>query len=329
MRLRTCLLGLSWSLIKVAAADYPCKFTLGNFEFDLCPLFSETNKTVSWGEATPPTFSTYRYVLGLDAPLKRDFQLPVDEQCPDATRICLTVVNTRPKHPSEPARIFQVVPVAGDVGLNPKAKLLPKIHPNDLHEPLQVTLHGGLYNNQPQKAAFQFQCDHDVNEPTLPEFSWKFNGTHAFSWRTKHACPRALPPGAPPPAPQDPDTDPPAIPPSDPDADVVGDKDPHRTPLSALIKLVSAVLIIFGLRFSYPLISRWSRRLPWRFPKTRIGSFGSMGKGFRPSPSSLVQWAREESVEEYEIDGFSDGEETPLTPNSRATFAISQYGSAR
>jgi len=106
---------------------------------------------------------------------------------------------------------------------------LPKVHADDSHEPLQVTFHGGLYNHQPQKASFQFHCEHDVNEPTFPKFSWQFNGTHSFTWRSKHACPRALPPGAPAPPPDEPDIDPPAMPPNDPDAGV-GDPEPATGP---------------------------------------------------------------------------------------------------
>ncbi|KAJ7044571.1 autophagy-related protein 27-domain-containing protein [Mycena alexandri] len=320
MRPRTCLLALVWSLT-VNAISTGCNFTLANLEFDLCPLLLSNNLTISFREDTPPTLTSYRYAFGLDAPLKRDFQLPPDEQCPEGTRICLIVTNTRPKHPSEPSRIFQVVPIAGDAGLNPKAKLLPKVHADDLHEPLQVTFHGGLYNHQSQKASFQFHCDHDVNEPTFPEFSWQFNGTHSFTWRSKHACPRALPPGAPAPAPDEPDIDPPAIPPDDPDAGV-GDHEPSTGPahLSMPLKIFGVTLFIFALR----LLFRWSRRLLSRARSS------SSSKGFRPSPLNLVQWAREERLEEYDIDeGLRAGEETPLTPNSRATFTASQYGGAR
>ncbi|KAJ7781012.1 autophagy-related protein 27-domain-containing protein [Mycena metata] len=319
MRPRLCLAGVLWSLT-VNAIDTGCnKFTLANLEFDLCPLFLNNNLTISFREDTPPTLTSFRYAFGLDAPLKRDFQLPPDEQCPEGTRICLIVTNTRPKHPSEPARIFQVVPIASDAELTPKAKLLPKVHADDSHEPLQVTFHGGLYNHQPQKASFQFHCDHDVNEPTFPKFSWQFNGTHSFTWRSKHACPRALPPGAPAPPPDEPDIDPPAMPPNDPDAGV-GDSEPATGPPRLSTPFAKPGVAILGVAlffFALRLLFRWNRLL------SRARSRSS-SKGFRPSPLNLVQWAREERLEEYEIDA---GEETPLTPNSSAPFT--EYGSAK
>ncbi|KAJ6539576.1 hypothetical protein B0H19DRAFT_365333 [Mycena capillaripes] len=194
-----------------------------------------------------------------------------------------------------------------------------------------------------------------ANQPTSPEFSWRYNGTHTFSWRTKHACPRALPPGAPGPPPEEPDTDPPAQPPVDPDADVE-DRAPISNPaspsllfvlfwislsvsfkLSTLSTDTAFYRSLFALRMLYPFLSRWGRRLALRFSKAPP-SRSSMRKGFRPSPSILVRWAAEENLEEYDIDegftrgfserNFSDGEETPLTPNSKATFVASQYGSA-
>jgi len=323
---------LSLAAVAAAAAN-ACNFTLDSLEFDLCPLFSGKSASLLFIKETPPTFTTHRYALGLGAPLKFDTTLPAELQCPEGTWICLTVENTRPGHDSEPARILQVVPVAGNQGLNPKAKMLAKVDPGDLHEPLQVTLHGGLYTHQSQKASFEFHCDHGVKEPTLPKFSWQWNGTHTFSWRTKHACPRALPPGAPGPRPKDPDTDPPSTPPPDPDADV-DDREPvtRLASMSTLVILFWISFSVLGLRIFYPFLSRWGRYVALRL-RSSIATRNSRSREFRPSAVSLVQWAAEEEPQEYGVDdGFmhslSDGEETPLTPNSRATFAVSQYGSA-
>ncbi|KAF8195642.1 hypothetical protein K438DRAFT_779396 [Mycena galopus ATCC 62051] len=354
------------AVAQLAASDHACNFTLDSLEFNLCPLFSVNSAPISFGfgEATPPTFTAYRYQLGV--PLKRDTSLPAELQCPEGsiarncrslnnnslhkgTWICLTVENRRPGSPSEePLRILQVVPVAGnqDLGLNPQAKMLAKVQPDDLHEPLQVTLHGGLYKQQPQKASFEFHCDHSLKEPTEPRFSSQWNGTHTFSWRTKHACPRALPPGAPGPRPGEPG---PASP-VDPDADV-DDGEPVARPASVSTlgifvwcsMLVTSALwpccteialyrALLGLRFLYPFLSRWSRLWRSRF-STMTRKPMARSKRFRPSAISLVQWAAEEAPEEYaEEDGcmhsFSDGEEIPLTPNSRTSFSASQYGSA-
>ncbi|KAJ7498694.1 autophagy-related protein 27-domain-containing protein [Mycena latifolia] len=321
--------GLLWSL--TVAADRACDFTLDGLEFNLCPLFTKASTVSEFAESTPPTQTTHRYNISLGAPLKPDGTLPSELQCPEGTWICLIVVNTRPSRPSEPPRILQVVPVAGDLGLNPKAKLLAKANDKDLHAPLQVTLHGGHYNGRSQKASFQLHCDHESEEPG-PTFSWQWNGTHTFSWRTKHACPRALPPGAPGPKPEEPDVDPPATPPVDPDADAEDKDSKHTSPasLSIFILVFWIVACMFALRILYPPLSRWSRRFSWRFSMTSPKS-----KGFRPPALSLIRWAAEENPEEYNVDsadGFmhslSDGEETPLTPNSRETFTVGRYGGA-
>ncbi|KAJ7228434.1 hypothetical protein GGX14DRAFT_413193 [Mycena pura] len=333
MRVRAC--GPSFLLVlrlkNALAANHACNFTLDGLGFNLCPLFSTPGKEllVSFAEETPPTRTTQRYAIRFGAPLKHDGTLRSELQCPDGTWICLTVLNTRPSNPSEPDRILQVVPVANDAGLNPRAKMLTKVRAEDLHEPMQVTLHGGLYNRQPQKASFQFHCDHTLEEPTSPEFIWKFNGTHTFSWRTKHACPRALPPGAPGPQPEEPDPDPPATPPIDPDADAE-DGDSTSPPSKSLL-LVLFWTLVSGLllRALYPslLRSRLGRRLSLELSIARK-------KGFRPAPLSLANWAAEEHPEEYDIDGtnrsmhtLSEGEQSPLTP-SKTTFATNHYGSA-
>ncbi|KAJ7232199.1 hypothetical protein B0H12DRAFT_1145625 [Mycena haematopus] len=282
-------------LLATAAANHTCDFTLDSLEFNLCPLF-----------------------LGKSTSFSR-------------TWLCLTVENTVPGGGSESKRILRVVPVAGNQGLNPRVKLLEKAQEDDLHQPLQLTLHGGLYNKQPQRASFQFHCDYSLDEPTLPKFFWLGNGTHTFTWRTKHACPKALPPGAPGPKPAEPDTDPPVNPPDDPDTDA-DVTHPTVKSVSTLLVLFWISLSVIGLRYLYPSLSRWGRVLRSRFSIVTRNPM-ARSKGFRPSAISLVQRAAEEAPEEYGVDdgfmqSFSDGEETPLTANSRASFAASQYGSA-
>ncbi|KAJ6539577.1 hypothetical protein B0H19DRAFT_1315768 [Mycena capillaripes] len=134
MRSRLSAAILVLQLLKSAAAsDEPCNFSLDGLEFDLCPLFSGTSTAVSFEEDTPPTHTTHRYALGLGAPLKFDHTLPLELQCPEGTWICLTIISTRLSQPSVPPQILQVVPVAGNQGLKPKAKMLAKADPKDLH----------------------------------------------------------------------------------------------------------------------------------------------------------------------------------------------------
>ncbi|KAG5652693.1 hypothetical protein H0H81_004078 [Sphagnurus paluster] len=195
-----------------------CSFAIKQFEFDLCPLIEAHSERfdIAIDEETPPTCTKKVYAVSLGGALKTDGTLPAELQCPEGTRICLTVVNTRPDHPSEPSRVLQVIPVAG-ADLDPRAVLGDKVSE---HAPLQLTLHGGLYMQQKQRATFIFHCDQDAEEPTAPTFSWDFNGTHAFSWKTKHACHKVL--ATPQPDPEA-DPDPPQDRPKEPE-----DSDPGK-----------------------------------------------------------------------------------------------------
>ncbi|KAF7332123.1 Autophagy-related protein 27 [Mycena kentingensis (nom. inval.)] len=282
-----------------------CTFSLSDgLQFDLCPLLNKrgTEINVTVEEETPPTLTTYRYTIGLNAPLKVDGTLPRELQCPVGTWICLVVLNTRPNHPSEPPRHVQVVQVAAEADLNPRAKLVEKLNSEDVHEILQITLHGGTYNGRSQTAAFWFHCDHEIEEPSFPNHLWRFNGTHAFAWSTPHACPLNLPPGAP--TEDLPDDDPPAMPPPDPDTGKV----PKAIPLSLTLTavLIAACAIALTLRY----LSRWGWRLFWLAvcPKRR-----QRRDGFRALVSN---WE-----DERDLDAS-----TPLTPTFKSSFGT--YGSA-
>ncbi|KAK7034674.1 hypothetical protein VNI00_012316 [Paramarasmius palmivorus] len=189
-------------LDNLSVSDIPCSFTIQNLKYDICPLLQSNirHRKLSIPEETPPTLTTNTYEINLQGALKRDGTLPQDLQCPEGTWICLTVTNTRPKHPSEPIRILQVVPVAGgtsDEELRPKYKLVKSRESPE--STLQLTLHGGTYNGKRQKAAFIFSCDRSKERAetvggmiTSPKFSWSFNGTHAFDWKSSYACPEVL-----------------------------------------------------------------------------------------------------------------------------------------
>ncbi|KAF7301878.1 Autophagy-related protein 27 [Mycena indigotica] len=313
---------MRWASALIASS---CRFKLNDLEFNLCPLLNKpgTELDISFSQLTPPTNTSYRYTLGLGTPIQRDVTLPADLQCEEGTYLCLVVLNTRPNHPSEPARYLQVVPIATTTSLNPKAKLLEKALPGDLHEPMQLTLHGGLYNGLSQKAAFIFHCDHAIEEPSSPQFSWQFNGTHTFSWRTSHACPLNFPHGSPSqPIEDQPDPDPPARPPPDPDAD----NPPHRgsSHLALFYVLMCASVIYILLRYILPSHSRSRHISSFQSFMTLRRGRRKPAKSFRPPAESLVQWAEEEQLDDYEID-----DSTPLTPTFKRAFtASSQYGSA-
>ncbi|KAF9555645.1 hypothetical protein CPC08DRAFT_765800 [Agrocybe pediades] len=207
----------------------------GEFHFNLCPLWSAREKekkviTVIIDEDTPPTHTQYVYKIARIGATFWDTTLPAELQCPEGSWVCLTVINTRPDHPSEPQRILQVVPVANFAESKPIGAL--QVGADNRHD-IKVALHGGKYQAKKHKALFKFKCDPKSNENTEPEYLWNFNGTHAFSWKSKYACPSMqatpvpptkTPPGAPgrptpKPTPGDRDSEPPDKPPTEGEED--------------------------------------------------------------------------------------------------------------
>ena len=60
-----------------------CKFSIGEHNYDLCPLFSSRRRnewTLSMDRSTPPTEETISYRIALDGPLKLNGTLPKHEQ---------------------------------------------------------------------------------------------------------------------------------------------------------------------------------------------------------------------------------------------------------
>ncbi|CAA7268612.1 unnamed protein product [Cyclocybe aegerita] len=188
------------------ASAVPCTYTLFfhsgsrtiQHVYHLCPILSwlpydsKSKKKIQIVnyEETAPTRTRYVYDIALlgSGGLERDRTLPASLQCPEGTMICLTVINTRPEHPSEPSRILQVVPVASEAEDIPEASLISFNSSSGGHQ-LQLTFHGGQYLNRRQRALFYFNCQSSEPDVSTPTFLWSFNGTHSFSWSTKHACP--------------------------------------------------------------------------------------------------------------------------------------------
>ncbi|KAF8914955.1 hypothetical protein CPB85DRAFT_1296368 [Mucidula mucida] len=243
----------------VAGDVLQCSFHVGDFVFDLCPvvkLHTSAPITISLQEDTPPTVP------------RRDGTLPAELQCPPGTWICLEVSNRLPNRPSVPDRITQIVPIAVSPNLSPRAKFGPKINAEDRHAPLQVTLHGGIYTTRQQKASIQFICDHNAEEPTNPTFGWSFNGTHAFDWKTKHACPRYVA-GEPNGPISEPD-EPPRDPDQESDKFEPNPREHHRYlfPFFMLMVAIScmcyfAIKRISQRKWASPLWLSTPRRLPW------------------------------------------------------------------
>ncbi|KAG7086773.1 hypothetical protein E1B28_002703 [Marasmius oreades] len=339
------------SITPSSSPTIPCSFNIKNFKYDLCPLLGShvRNLKLTISEDTPPTLTRKMYQISLEGALTRDGTLPAELQCPGGTWICLIVTNTRPNHDSEPTRILQVVPIAAvnqrTGPLTPKFKLLRTDNDTDNDNKstprsisLRMSLNGGIYTGQKQKAVFVFECDRSRERaertsgiPSTPKFSWSFNGTHTFNWKSVYACPDTLV-SPHPPAPgndhetdtdkDDGDVDPPVDPDTEAEAEEPIDLD-YTSPRSALgpysllwIPLLLLVLYIASKKLIPPATRRLCSSARWRLGRYRflVGSDPGTGTGL---PSD------EDGPRGYEVNpdlyayGVVDGEEIPLSPSPR------------
>ncbi|KAF9444925.1 hypothetical protein P691DRAFT_711143 [Macrolepiota fuliginosa MF-IS2] len=235
--------------------------TTHSLTYNLCPLFLRYESFKhELDEDTPPTHTKYVYEIALGRGIEKDGTLPTDLQCPSTSLVCLTVINTRPNHPSEPARIIQVVSAAsGDV--HPKFRVTNTTNGVDHEENhLQLTVYGPQYMEQRQKAIFHMVCDKDSDEASNPklEFLYRWNGTHVFKWKSNYACPvtTTLPDGTGE-GPGDSGDEEGSLPPIDPEPDEHLPTPPTRTPLW----LIGTIIFLFAMALRIILAKKYTRRL--------------------------------------------------------------------
>ncbi|KAF8587608.1 hypothetical protein K439DRAFT_1658951 [Ramaria rubella] len=201
------------STTPIPAHSLQCRFDLPPYTYDLCPLLiapdfslsatlSSRHMHLHKDTETPPTLTTHAYDIDLGGEgLENDPTLPAAEQvipfdpgevllaCPNGTWICLKISNSRPTHPSEPRRILQIIPVAGNImdsstsdstfsgdaqsphiySVNATARLFQREETGETVLPfVEITLNGGLYRSRPQRAVMFLRCDSSVSEPSEP-----------------------------------------------------------------------------------------------------------------------------------------------------------------
>ncbi|TFK50314.1 hypothetical protein OE88DRAFT_1660591 [Heliocybe sulcata] len=351
-----CLVNAEYHQLKELKRD--CKFTLNNHEYDLCPVltpYADKEITIDIERWTPPTVLHSEYRISLGGPLKKNESRHDEDQCWQGTQICLTTSTRWPAHKDEPARVTQVVPIAGSLHfewgknhsytthMNATASLAETVEGR--HPAVRMRLNGGIYVRSPQRASFYFLCNHTAEEPTSPQFAWQWNGTYGFTWSSKHACGKAIkqedpPPQSPPeqkpeqPVETPPEDQPPPdehegeLPPEGEQGNFIpspDDSNMKRNTTIIFFAVLSPIVLLTYLFYSPPLalrrfVLRASRRL-------------GVSK-FRASESRLVQWASQfhdiegEGEEDFMINGRDVPEEQiPLAPSPKRT-SFANYGSA-
>ncbi|KAA1472706.1 hypothetical protein DENSPDRAFT_839047 [Dentipellis sp. KUC8613] len=318
-----------------------CQFAIGDYKFNLCPLFEQQDtlqQTIVFDTQTPPTVTKTVYKLNLDGPLPKNEKLPAHEQCPDGTWVCMTSINRRPNHEDEDPRIVQVVPVVGSLsapegsssssGSGMSVTATMRQSDGKTHPYLQIRMTGGNYVDKPQSALLVFGCNHKLEEPTKPAHLWNWNGTHVFTWFTKHACAHA----------HSADSAPDAPPADAPPNDELIETPPERYwtskhSLTTILLCTAAVLFGLGYTFIHPPPPLRRRMAPVirRIRRSRFSSAVGENKLLRWAQEDLALADFDEEDEMVNARGSDDiegwDEQIPLKPSPKSP-AVANYGTA-
>ncbi|KAI0049347.1 hypothetical protein FA95DRAFT_1604471 [Auriscalpium vulgare] len=321
-----------------------CKFSLKGRQYNLCPLFGHqaghtpTRRSIDVQQSTPPTITSSLFSFSFGAALARDDSLPSHEQCPDGTWVCLTVSNRRPKHGDEEARVTQVIPLVAnfsDPALSAGEKFgvyaQHAYYSKEAKAPsaLRLRMFGGQYVQKPHRVMLDLLCD--PGEGAEPSPTWSWNGTYAFTWKTKYACASGQPKGAPAedhthePPPED------ATPPADDlltTPPMVGQR--VRSVVTILLLSGGAIFGVAYLILRPPMaVRRHTTPLLRAFRRSRFRS--AIGE------SKLLRWAQEDMAlleeEDEMVNAHGDiefeafNEQIPLKPSPGRVFA--NYGTAQ
>lgn len=154
----------------VSAVTLDCKhIRVDKQSFDLSPLTGP--KTVHWQQWLPPKIHNTTFTIDICQSLKKDKNLPQDEQCMTGTRVC--AIERLFDSTNSEGEIEKVIPIAGDFyashgrTLDAEVTRLKNSASNSDadKEGLLVQLHGGKYpetrQGRLQKAILELQCDRD------------------------------------------------------------------------------------------------------------------------------------------------------------------------
>ncbi|KAH8090717.1 autophagy-related protein 27 [Filobasidium floriforme] len=153
--------------------------------FDLGPLDGE--HSASKTTQTPPTTNEAKVRLRLcgDEGLKRDTEMADEDQCPDGTKVCLTLLNHKSSS-SEGARVTAVIPIwstgTGEDDI--------KVSTRENDQGLDVSVNGAEYAGGQQRLKLHLVCSSDSDDNKLAFDSYS-DGTLTMTWSTPDACPKA------------------------------------------------------------------------------------------------------------------------------------------
>ncbi|KAK7472798.1 type II membrane protein [Stygiomarasmius scandens] len=168
---------LLWSMPSALSKEdspFSCQFSVGSKKFDLTSLGGV--HTVNRTRSTPPTEMRDVLSFNLCEDLEVSDQLGTQDQCPEGTRACLTVVNL--KNVSEPERIVSVIPIAQNASYSTLS----------LPEGISLIFQGARYpeSSSPQHYFnITLLCNDDASDPKFK--SYNGSGLQA-EWSTPVVC---------------------------------------------------------------------------------------------------------------------------------------------
>ncbi|CAH1766109.1 16340_t:CDS:10 [Entrophospora sp. SA101] len=156
----------------------------------LTSVYYERTYTISQKKVTPPSVTNTTQKISLCNPLtyEDDDKTPQGDRCANGTYICQIITNIKDKD----ERIIEVQSIAGEFEerkLDPKYYLEPSQNKEDLHGLLKITLHGGIVQEEQQRANITFVCDKENKEVENPiTFKGYKDNVLSLEWTTHSAC---------------------------------------------------------------------------------------------------------------------------------------------
>ncbi|KAL1410892.1 type II membrane protein [Vanrija albida] len=181
MRIRP--LALLLPLAPLAAAWSCDDVSADGVKYDLSKLGSR--RQASRETDSPPTKNEARVQLDICGLLGKAGGVPDEDQCPENTRVCLTLHNHK-ESAGDKDRVTGVIPLWTDQTLDSDIRTYKQGRDGD--GGVQIKVKAPDYAGTPQALTLTLKCDPSATDPN-PTFDSYTDGELKLSWSTPDACP--------------------------------------------------------------------------------------------------------------------------------------------
>ncbi|ORX39395.1 autophagy-related protein 27, partial [Kockovaella imperatae] len=173
------------SLLAIPTFAFDCQFTSSSIKYDLIPLGAL--RTASKDTPTQPTTSKAQASMSLCSELEWQDGIADEDQCPEHTIVCLTLVNH--KESADPKeRVTAVVPIWKTDTSNDRIWTEPL--GRNGQDGVRISVQGNDYSGTSQHLNLTLLCDDSATDPN-PTFISYSGGYLSLEWATPDACPRS------------------------------------------------------------------------------------------------------------------------------------------